>query len=48
MSHLAIITVSPDVMSGTPVFPGTRVTVQTLLDYLNFDNSYPSRLGDLA
>jgi uncharacterized protein (DUF433 family) len=24
----------PDVMSGTAVFPGTRVPVQTLLDYL--------------
>ena len=25
---------SQDVMGGTPVFPGTRVPVQTLLDYL--------------
>jgi uncharacterized protein (DUF433 family) len=25
---------SPDVMSGTPVFTGTRVPVQTLIDYL--------------
>jgi uncharacterized protein (DUF433 family) len=25
---------SPDIMGGTPVFPGTRVPVQTLLDYL--------------
>jgi len=25
---------SPDVMGGTPVFCGTRVPVQTLLDYL--------------
>jgi uncharacterized protein (DUF433 family) len=29
-----IISVSSDVMSGTPVFAGTRVPVQTLLDYL--------------
>lgn len=29
-----IITSSPDVMGGTPVFAGTRVPVQTLLDYL--------------
>lgn len=29
-----IITRSPDVMGGTPVFSGTRVPVQTLLDYL--------------
>lgn len=24
----------PDIMGGTPVFQGTRVPVQTLLDYL--------------
>jgi uncharacterized protein (DUF433 family) len=29
-----IIQRSPDVMSGTPVFAGTRVPVQTLIDYL--------------
>ena len=29
-----IITSSPDVMGGTPVFAGTRVPAQTLLDYL--------------
>jgi uncharacterized protein (DUF433 family) len=29
-----IVTSSPDVLSGTPVFAGTRVPVQTLLDYL--------------
>jgi uncharacterized protein (DUF433 family) len=29
-----IITSSPDIMGGTPVFAGTRVPVQTLLDYL--------------
>jgi uncharacterized protein (DUF433 family) len=29
-----LITRSPDVMGGTPVFAGTRVPVQTLLDYL--------------
>lgn len=29
-----IITCSPDVLGGTPVFTGTRVPVQTLLDYL--------------
>jgi uncharacterized protein (DUF433 family) len=30
---------SPDVMSGTPVFCGTRVPVQTLLDYLEAGES---------
>ena len=29
-----IITSSPDVLSGTPVFSGTRVPVQALIDYL--------------
>ncbi len=29
-----VITASPDVLSGTPVFAGTRVPVQTLIDYL--------------
>jgi len=30
----AVVQRSPDVMSGTPVFKGTRVPVQTLLDHL--------------
>ena len=30
----SIISCSPDIMGGTPVFAGTRVPVQTLLDYL--------------
>jgi len=29
-----IVTCSPEVMGGTPVFAGTRVPVQTLIDYL--------------
>jgi uncharacterized protein (DUF433 family) len=29
-----LITSSADIMGGTPVFAGTRVPVQTLLDYL--------------
>lgn len=29
-----IVTSSPDILSGTPVFAGTRVPVQALLDYL--------------
>lgn len=28
------ITINPEIMSGTPVFSGTRVPVQTLFDYL--------------
>jgi len=29
-----VISRSPDVMSGAPVFAGTRVPVQTIVDYL--------------
>jgi uncharacterized protein (DUF433 family) len=30
----AVVSASPEVMSGTPVFRGTRVPVKNLLDYL--------------
>jgi len=29
-----VVISTPEIMGGTPVFPGTRVPVQTLLDYL--------------
>jgi uncharacterized protein (DUF433 family) len=29
-----LITSSPEIMGGTPVFAGTRVPVQTLIEYL--------------
>jgi uncharacterized protein (DUF433 family) len=35
----AVVSCSPDVMGGTPVFSGTRVPVQTLLDYLEAGDS---------
>ena len=35
----SVITASPDVMSGAPVFPGTRVPIQTLLEYLEAGDS---------
>ncbi len=34
-----VISTSPDIMGGTPVFAGTRVPVQTLLDYLKAGES---------
>jgi uncharacterized protein (DUF433 family) len=34
LKNSPIISASPEVMGGTPVFAGTRVPVQTLLDYL--------------
>jgi uncharacterized protein (DUF433 family) len=35
----AVICRSPDIMGGAPVFCGTRVPVQTLLDYLEAGDS---------
>ena len=34
-----IVSISPDVMGGSPVFHGTRVPVQTLLDHLEAGES---------
>ncbi len=34
-----LITASPDIMGGTPVFAKTRVPVQTLVDYLKAGES---------
>ncbi|MCU1297833.1 MAG: hypothetical protein JWO91_2111 [Acidobacteriaceae bacterium] len=34
-SSNAVIVRDPDVLGGTPVFRGTRVPFQTLLDYLD-------------
>jgi uncharacterized protein (DUF433 family) len=38
------ISISTDVMSGTPVFSGTRVPVQTLIDCLEAGESIDSFL----
>ena len=40
-----VITTTPEVMGGTPVFPGTRVPVQTVLDYLAAGDSIDDFLG---
>lgn len=34
MKYDDLITVSPDILGGTPVFKGTRVPVKTLFEYL--------------
>ena len=34
-----IVSVDPDIMSGMPVFAGTRVPVQNLVDYLEEGDS---------
>ncbi|MTJ08030.1 DUF433 domain-containing protein [Anabaena sp. UHCC 0204] len=38
-NNSSVISVSPEIMSGTPVFTGTRVPIQTLLDYLTAGDS---------
>jgi len=36
---ISVISTSPDIMSGTPVFTGTRVPIATLFDYLKAGES---------
>ncbi len=44
----SVITIDPEIMSGTPVFQGTRVPVQSLFDWLEtetldeFLDNFPS------
>ena len=42
----SLITTSNDRLSGTPVFAGTRVPVQTLVDYLEEGDSLDDFLAD--
>ena len=35
----SVVPRNPDIMGGTPVFVGTRVPIQTLLDYLEAGDS---------
>lgn len=37
--NLSIISISTEIMGGTPVFIGTRVPIQTLFDYLEAGES---------
>jgi uncharacterized protein (DUF433 family) len=41
-----IVESTPDVMSGTPVFRGTRVPVQALLDHLEAGDTLDAFLAD--
>lgn len=41
-----IVSVRPNVMHGTPVFAGTRVPIQALLDYLEAGDTVDSFLDD--
>ncbi len=35
----SVVSISSDVMGGTPVFSGTRVPIQTLVDFLTAGDS---------
>jgi len=42
----SVVTRSPEILSGTPVFKGTRVPVKTLIDYLEAGDSLEVFLQD--
>jgi uncharacterized protein (DUF433 family) len=42
----SVITISPDIQSGTPVFSETRVPVKNLFDYLRGGQSIDEFLKD--
>ena len=44
MKKNQIVEKNPEVLSGTPVFKGTRVPVQTLIDYLKAGETIESFL----
>ena len=46
MSENQFIQSSPEVLNGTPVFTGTRVPVQTLIDYLQGGSRVADFLAD--
>ena len=45
-SHDSVITRDPEVLGGTPVFRGTRVPFQALLDYLEGGQTLDEFLDD--
>ena len=46
MGKKPVIERSPDILGGTPVFRGTRVPVQTLIDYLEAGDRLEDFLDD--
>lgn len=46
MSDEPLVTRSPDILSGTPVFYGTRVPIQNLIDYLAGGDTIDEFLDD--
>ena len=55
MNSKSVIVIDPEIMSGTPVFAGTRVPIQTLIDHIRagdgldvFLEDFPSVSRDQA
>jgi uncharacterized protein (DUF433 family) len=46
MSRLPVVSTSPDILGGTPVFRGTRVPVQTFIEYIEGGDSIDEFLQD--
>ncbi len=46
MKHSSVVHSDPDILSGTPVFVGTRVPVQALIDYIEGGHSLEEFLDD--
>jgi uncharacterized protein (DUF433 family) len=42
----SVVSIDPEIMGGTPCFAGTRVPVQTLLDYIKAGDSIDEFLED--
>jgi uncharacterized protein (DUF433 family) len=43
-----VVSVDPDIMHGMPCFTGTRVPVQTLLDYIEEGDTLDNFLSDFV
>jgi uncharacterized protein (DUF433 family) len=46
MKQSSVVHSDPDILGGTPVFVGTRVPVQALLDYIEGGHSLEEFLDD--
>jgi uncharacterized protein (DUF433 family) len=46
VDNLSVVHSDPEIMGGTPVFRGTRVPFQTLIDYIEADHPLADFLDD--
>ena len=46
MKEVSVVHSDPDILGGTPVFVGTRVPVQALIDYIEGGHSLKDFLDD--